>query len=194
MSVFFSKFFGLSLFYFRKAIKNVKNKIRLFRLLLLGVEIGKNIHLNDMPYFTWYNRVKLGDNVSLEKNIYFKYVGFWENKKSICIGDNSFIGRGVEFNISKSITIGDNCLIASGCKFIDHDHGLKLGGLMRLQRGSEKEIILGDDVWLGVNVIVLKGVTISDGVVIGSGSVVTKNIPANEIWGGVPAKKIAERK
>tara|TARA_B100000378_G_scaffold25295_1_gene19324 strand:- start:8919 stop:9497 length:579 start_codon:yes stop_codon:yes gene_type:complete len=192
--VLLKKIKGVSIFYMVKSFSKVQTQINIFFLRFLGVEIGDNLIMNGIPEFTWYNRVSLGNNVKLEKNIYFKYVGFWENKKSICIGDNSFIGRGVEFNISKSITIGDNCLIASGCKFIDHDHGLKLGGLMRLQRGSEKEIILGDDVWLGVNVIVLKGVTISDGVVIGSGSVVTKNIPANEVWGGVPAKKIAERK
>lgn len=190
----FKKIKGTAVFNIVKLFSKFQTQINILFLRFLGVGIGDNLIMNGVPEFTWYNRVLLGNNVKLEKNIYFKYVGFWENKKSICIGDNSFIGRGVEFNISNSITIGDNCLIASGCKFIDHDHGLKLGGLMRLQRGSEQEIILGDDVWLGVNVVVLKGVTISDGVVIGSGSVVTKNIPSNEIWGGIPAKKIAERK
>ena len=61
------------------------------------------------------------------------------------------------------------------------------------QQGIEKAISIGNDVWLGCNVIVLKGVEIGDGAIIGAGAVVTKSILPNEIWAGVPAKKIGER-
>ena len=84
-------------------------------------------------------------------------------------------------------------MIASGCKFIDHDHGVNLIQLMRLQPGPEKSIDIGSNVWIGFNVIVLKGVTIHDGAIVAAGSVVTKDIGINEIWAGVPAKKIGER-
>ena len=71
---------------------------------------------------------------------------------------------------------------------------MELGQLIGAQAGYEEEIILGKDVWLGCNVVVLKGVVIGDGAIIGAGSVVTKSIGANEIWAGVPARKISERK
>jgi acetyltransferase-like isoleucine patch superfamily enzyme len=67
------------------------------------------------------------------------------------------------------------------------------GDLMRHQPSNEAEVIIGNDVWIGANSILLKGVKISDGAVVGAGSVVTRSIPSYEIWAGIPAKKISER-
>jgi acetyltransferase-like isoleucine patch superfamily enzyme len=53
---------------------------------------------------------------------------------------------------------------------------------------------LEEDVWLGCHVVVLMGVKIGRGAVVAAGAIVNKNIPSYEIWGGVPAKKIGERK
>jgi acetyltransferase-like isoleucine patch superfamily enzyme len=86
------------------------------------------------------------------------------------------VGDYTKFNISKKITEGDNCLIAAGWRFIDHNHGTMLGKLMNTQKAPKKEINLEDDVWLGCNVLILKGVHIGEGAA--AGSVVTKNIPS----------------
>jgi acetyltransferase-like isoleucine patch superfamily enzyme len=56
--------------------------------------------------------------------------------------------------------------------------------------GIEKEIVIGSNVWIGCNVVVLKGVGIGNSAVVAAGAVVTKSIPPYEIWGGVPAKKL----
>ncbi|MBL9184880.1 MAG: acyltransferase [Verrucomicrobiaceae bacterium] len=96
-------------------------------------------------------------------------------------------------NISKHIRIGDRALIASGCRFVDHDHGFTQPGPIGPQKGEEGEIHIGQDVWLGVNVVVLRGVRIGDGAVVGAGGVVTRSIPEGEIWAGVPAKRIGQR-
>ena len=53
--------------------------------------------------------------------------------------------------------------------------------------------VIGDDVWIGVNVVILRGVRIGDGAVIAAGAVVAKDVPENEIWGGVPARFIRKR-
>lgn len=159
---------------------------------LLGMQVGENTTLPGMQV-TWPHQVAIGNNCVLEEQIYFKFDGIRKPGPSIRIADHVFIGTGCEFNIRKLITIGASSLIASGCRFIDHDHGLAAGELMRKQHGLEKEIIIGSDVWLGCNVVVLKGVVIGDGAVVAAGAVVTKSILANEIWGGVPAKKIGER-
>jgi acetyltransferase-like isoleucine patch superfamily enzyme len=128
----------------------------------------------------------------LEPDIFLKFDGIWCPDPSIIIGDGVFIGRGCEFNIRKKITVGQGCAIASGCKFIDHDHGIT-GERIDETPGAEAEIVVGDYVWLGCNVVVLKGVTIGSSAVVGAGAVVTKSIPAGEIWGGVPAKKLGSR-
>ncbi len=156
------------------------------------MHIGKNTLFGKL-YITWPHKVSIGNNCILEHDIYFKYDGIWEKGHSICIDNNVFIGTGCEFNIRKSVHIGQNSMIASGCRFIDHDHGIKAGELMGKQLGIEKAIKIGDDVWLGCNVVVLKGVEVGDGAVIAAGAVVTKSILQNEIWAGVPARKIGER-
>ncbi|MVN22237.1 acyltransferase [Mucilaginibacter sp. HMF7410] len=142
---------------------------------------------------TWPHQVEIGKNCKLEQHIYFKYDNPWLPGPSIIIGDTVFIGNGCEFNITEGITVGNDCLIASGCRFIDHDHGININKLMHSQVGTRAAITIGNDVWLGCNVVVLKGAVIGTGAVVAAGAVVTKPIPAYEIWGGVPAKKIGER-
>ncbi len=91
--------------------------------------------------------------------------------------------------------MGSDCLIASGCKFIDHDHGLSRRDLPVAPQveGAKAAIFLEEDVWLGANVIVLKGTRIARGAVLAACSVVTDNEPPYEMWAGVPARKIGER-
>jgi acetyltransferase-like isoleucine patch superfamily enzyme len=128
----------------------------------------------------------------LESDIFFKFDGIWRPGPSIIVGDGVFIGRGCEFNIRRQIVIGQRCAIASGCKFIDHDHGVTGGGIDETS-GIEGAIEVGNQVWLGCNVVVLKGVSIGANSVVGAGAVVTKNIPNGEIWAGIPARKIGSR-
>jgi acetyltransferase-like isoleucine patch superfamily enzyme len=157
----------------------------------LGMRIGHGTHLGKLA-ITWPHQLSVGHNCLLEFDIFFKFDGVWRPGPSIIIGDGVFIGRGCEFNIRKKVTVSTACAIASGCKFIDHDHGIT-GDRIDETPGEESEILLCNDVWLGCNVTVLKGVTIGRGAVVGAGAVVTKNIPAGEIWAGVPARKISSR-
>ena len=171
--------------------------VQLFRRCywrIQGMNIGSAVSLKKI-FVTWPHQVSIGEHCNLEHDVFFKYDGIWQQGPSIIIGTRSFIGAYVEFNIRKKITIGADCLIASGCKFIDHDHGFTSRDInVNVQtHGVEGEIILEDDVWLGVNVIVLKGLKIGHGAIVAAGSVVTKSIPAYEIWAGIPARKISER-
>jgi acetyltransferase-like isoleucine patch superfamily enzyme len=131
----------------------------------------------------------------LEHDIHFKYDGIYAPGPTIIIGDRVFIGAASEFNIRRGVQIGPDCLIASGCKFVDHDHGTSRRDVPMNQQadGAEAPITLEEDVWLGANVIVLKGVRIGRGAIVAAGAVVTKSVPAYEIWGGVPARKLSER-
>ncbi|MVN92776.1 acyltransferase [Mucilaginibacter aquatilis] len=181
-------FFVLKVRYLNK----LSSGLRKLRYGLLGMKVGENTTLPSV-HVTWPHQVAIGNNCLLERSIYFKYDGIWKLGPSINIHNNVFVGTGCEFNITKGITIGNDSLIASGCRFIDHDHGMQQGQLMRIQNGPEEAISVGQNVWIGCNVVVLKGVTIGDGAIVAAGSVVTKSIPSNEIWGGVPAKKIKDR-
>jgi len=167
--------------------------LRKLWLLTQGMKIGKQVSIAPIRV-TWPHQIMLKNNCILEHSVYFKYSSYWKKGPSIILGERVFVGNNCEFNISKYIEIGDDTNIAAGCKFIDHDHGIKLGELIGGQECKEDPIKIGNGVWLGFNVIVLKGVTIGDGAVVAAGAVVTKSIANNEIWGGVPAKKISDRK
>jgi acetyltransferase-like isoleucine patch superfamily enzyme len=109
-------------------------------------------------------------------------------KTEIRIGNYCLISPGVRISAAKSIQIGDNCMFASNVYISDSDwHGIY--NRIRPFR-SEKPIIIEDNVWLGERVIVNKGVCIGENSVIGAGSIVTKNIPANSIAAGNPARVI----
>ena len=167
----------------------------------LFVQVFRHLFLNfsgsSIPFSTripkvrvnWPHQLSIGSNCTLEDNLIFKYDSIWKKGPNIVIGSNVFIGNNTEFNISKKISIGDDCLIASGCKFIDHNHGFSDSTtLIRDQPLAEEPIIIENNVWFGVNCLILKGVRIGSGSVIGAGSIVSHDIPPKELWCGNPAK------
>jgi len=186
--LFQQSFFIIRFRYYTKCVHFFRKKW----YSLLGMKIGKQIQLGKIVV-NWPHQISLGDNCILEHNIHFKFDGIWQQGPSIILRENVFVGTGCEFNISKSIHIGKYSMIASGCKFIDHDHGTALNESMNVQRPVLGAIVIGDEVWMGVNCVVLKGVTIGRGAVVAAGSVVIKDVGEYEIVGGVPAKLLKKR-
>lgn len=110
-------------------------------------------------------------------------------------------------NCGKNIKIGKNVFINSGCNFQDQggifiDDGVLIGHMVMLATLNHSEnpehrgdmipepIHIGKNVWIGANATILAGVSVGDGAIIAAGAVVTKNVPKNTIFGGVPAKFI----
>jgi len=88
------------------------------------------------------------------------------------------------------ITLGKNVHLTDGVKFITHDGGTLLFRDAVSDLEITKPIILGDNVYIGNNAIILPGVVIGDNVIVGAGAVVTKDVPSNSVVVGVPAKII----
>ena len=110
------------------------------------------------------------------------------------------IGHNVQFgpycNISADTLVKNYVLFARNVCIIgrnDHEFKLPCQLIWNGNRKIERLTIIGNDVWVGHNVTILAGVTIGNGSIIAAGSVVNKDIPSCEIWGGVPAKKIRNR-
>ncbi len=118
------------------------------------------------------------------------------NSKNIFIGENVHVQRHVYIwsGENSKIMIGDNTIIGPGTFITSDNHGVEKNQLIRDQQGIEKDVKIGSDVWCGAYTIILPGVTIGNGAVIAAGSVVTKDVMAYTIIGGVPAKQIGERK
>lgn len=108
----------------------------------------------------------------------------------IVIGDNCGISGSV-LVAENSITLGKRVFVGAGCTVIDSDcHPLDAEARARGERGRTSPIVLEDDVWLGMNVLVLKGVRIGAGTVVGAGSVVTGDLPAGVVAAGNPARVV----
>ena len=105
----------------------------------------------------------------------------------ITVGKNVFINSGCRFRDQGGITIGDGSLIGHNVVLATLNHGLSPDERHDL---FPAPIHIGKNVWLGANVTVLPGVTIGDNDVIAAGAVVTKDVPADAVMAGVPAKEI----
>lgn len=102
------------------------------------------------------------------------------------LGKGSFINSDCKIRCHKEITIGDGCAISHDFTIMDSDaHELNCSR-------NTNPIHIGNHVWIGTRVTILNGVTVGDGAVIAAGSLVTKDVPARALVGGVPAKILKE--
>jgi acetyltransferase-like isoleucine patch superfamily enzyme len=159
-----------------------------------------------MKYLFISKDVKLGKNVRLSKfiNLYGCDIGdntkigaFVEVQKNAKIGKNCKISS--HTFICEGVTIGDNCFIGHSVVFINDNYprAVNLKGNLETEEDWAPRFVktnIGNNVSLGSNATILGGVTIGDRAIIGAGSVVTKDIPANEIWAGNPAKMLRKRR
>ncbi len=107
--------------------------------------------------------------------------------KNITVGKNVFINSGCKFQDQGGITIGDDTLIGHNVVLATLNHGIAPEERHDL---FPAPIHIGKNVWIGANAVVLPGVAIGDHAVIAAGAVVTKDVPANAVVGGIPAKVI----
>jgi acetyltransferase-like isoleucine patch superfamily enzyme len=112
----------------------------------------------------------------------------------LTIGRNVYVNHFAIIDCHYSISIGDSVLIGPHCYICDYDHGVMPDRDVGAQpEGVVGAVAIGDEVWMGANVIVLKCVTIGKGAVIGAGSVVTHDIPSMAIVAGNPARLLRMR-
>lgn len=112
----------------------------------------------------------------------------------VSIGAKSVLGQECTISAYKRISIGRECVIADRVMFIDFDHGMvEVERPIRLQGIYKRDVNVGNNVWIGYGACILRGVTVGDNAVIGTNAVVTKDVPANAVVGGVPARVIRMR-
>lgn len=105
--------------------------------------------------------------------------------KNIHVGKDVFINACCHFQDHGGVTIGDGCQIGHGVVFATINHGLSPENR---KSSYPAPIVLGRNVWIGSNSTILQGVSIGDNAVVAAGAVVTKDVPANMIVAGVPAR------
>lgn len=189
-------------------MKKYWNKIKkLFWLFLLkrkkNLIIGKNLILNGFPIIDIRDgaQIIIGDDVTLNSENYGYHINLHSPVKLFAnMGSDAIIKIGNKTRIHgtciharERIEIGKNCLIAANCQIFDSNaHELLMDRPHERinNKGVNKPVIIGNNVWIGAHCIILPGVTIGDGAVVGAGSVVTKSVPTKTVVAGNPAKPI----
>jgi acetyltransferase-like isoleucine patch superfamily enzyme len=144
------------------------------------------------------NLSRLEERLILASGIHLDHgtiVWLGDEQGSIQLAERVYVGSYVFLGTyNHKLQIGENSMIGANCYIITENHGKERGNVPFNQQGFYgADVVIGRNVWLGCHVVVLPGVTIGDNAIVGAGAVVTKNIPANETWAGVPAKKIGDQ-
>ena len=173
------------------------------RLLLMGNDVHfSTFKSSGVPYImvARRGRMSIGKNFRMNNGLRANPIGcpqkctfFVHTDCKITIGDNVGISQTALISHC-SITIGDNVKIGGGTSIYTTDFH-SLDPIIRASDEDQKyrrcaPVVIRDNVFIGAKCIILKGVTIGENSIIGAGSVVTKNVPANQIWAGNPAKFI----
>ena len=133
-------------------------------------------------------RLQLGRGALLEPNVWITAPG----AARVRIGAGTFLNQGVMIAAEQLVEIGDHCMLANGCFVTDSSHRYDDPETPVPWQGFETKgpTRIGDNCWLGANVVVTGGVEIGERCVIGANSVVTRDIPPFSVVAGAPAKML----
>ncbi|HET9232994.1 MAG TPA: acyltransferase [Candidatus Eisenbacteria bacterium] len=168
----------------------VLGRLRARRLAWRGAKVAAKVAVGPRLSVVGARGITIGARATLEHDIYLKLV---DSAARLSIGEFTFIGRGVEFDVKIGVTVGSHTLIAPGCFVTDHAHGTSARVQMDQQPLEAQPVSIGSDVWLGYGVVVLPGVSIGDGAVVGANSVVTADVPPMAVFAGTPARHLRMR-
>ena len=146
-----------------------------------------------IPHLLRRNGAIIGNNVNFKDSICIDNASGDEDAlgdfSNIKIGDKSYIGKGVFFDLPDQVIIEKECAISAGVKFITHsDCGNRI--MSTWYPRKKGKIVIGFGSWIGVNAIILSGVKLGKCCVVGAGAIVTKSFPEYSVVAGAPAKVI----
>jgi acetyltransferase-like isoleucine patch superfamily enzyme len=158
---------------------------------------GWRWHTDGLVFFGRSLQLQVGRRGRLELG---RFVWLGDGTKIRCheglveIGAKSVLGQDCTISAYQRVRIGEQCVIADRAMFIDFDHGIvEADRPIRLQGIYKRDVEVGSNVWIGYGACVLRGVRIGDNSVIGTSTVVTRDVPANAVVAGTPARIIRMR-
>jgi acetyltransferase-like isoleucine patch superfamily enzyme len=110
------------------------------------------------------------------------------------IGEKTVLGQECTISAYRRVRIGEQCVIADRAMFIDFDHGVvEVERPIRRQGIYKREVEVGSNVWVGYGACILRGIRVGDNAIVGTNTVVTRDVPANAVVAGVPARIVRMR-
>lgn len=178
---------------FNRIMEGLGSRWRNTYYKILGVKIHDYVWIRKIEIPRNFKDIEIAGPCALDQGVILLCSGETLPHPKIYIGAHTYINRHTFLDATLSLSIGMHCGIGPNCYITDHDHGLDLAFSPLQQPMISSPTKIGDRVWIGANVTILKGVTIGDDAVVGAGSVVTKDIPEKAIAVGNPAKVIKYR-
>lgn len=153
------------------------------------VKIGKRSYINKSVHIIGKDKIEIGFNSCISDGSYMNVNNRSSDGKAIIIGNNCYIGKNNFFSSGKSIQIKDYVLTAIGCKFIGSTHLINNPNIPYISAGitASDVIVVGVNCFLGADVSIKGGIKIGHGSVIGSNSLVIRDIPPFSLVVGSPA-------
>jgi acetyltransferase-like isoleucine patch superfamily enzyme len=176
-----------------------RHYLRMFaRLLWHKARLRSRLQLDGIAFIRPGVRLEIGPTAQLQ-------LGRWSwigddtklrvHEGTLAIGAKSVIGQECTISAFQRIAIGRECMIADRVMLIDFDHvTADVERPIRVQGILKRDVTVADNVWIGYGACLLRGVNVGTNSVIGAGAVVTRDVPANVIAAGVPARVVAHRK
>lgn len=172
-------------------LKILRSRLSLYRLRRKpGVSLGKGVIIKgDRLKIASKGKITIGDNVVLNSRSEGYHANMPCGVKIVCARPDAVIRIGARSRLNgaclhawKQVNIGEDCLLAAGVQIIDaNGHKIAPEGKRTASKDEPRPVSIGNDVWLGLNVVVLPGTQIGDNVVVGANAVVSGEIPDNSI-------------
>jgi acetyltransferase-like isoleucine patch superfamily enzyme len=169
----------------------------LMRLLLLKLRYRGRLKIDGICFICPKVHLEIGPNAQLR-------VGRWAwighgskiraHEGTVSIGAKTVMGQECTISAYQHVSIGRECIIADRVMLIDFDHGaVEVDRPIREQGIYKRDVRVGHNVWIGYGACVLRGVSVGDNSILGTSSVVTKDVPENAVVAGAPARVIRMR-
>ncbi|MFN8112969.1 MAG: acyltransferase [Solirubrobacterales bacterium] len=170
--------------------------LRFFRRRLLTVA-GRRWRTDGMLFLGPRLQIQIGRGARIR---FGRFVWLGHGTKIRChegrveIGPKTVLGQECTISAYQRVSIGQQCVIADRVMFIDFDHTVTDPELpIRRQGIYKRDVVVGSNVWIGYGAQILRGVTVGDNAIIGASAVVTRDIPANAVAAGSPARVVRMR-
>jgi acetyltransferase-like isoleucine patch superfamily enzyme len=169
----------------------------LARYVLLKLRHGKRLRTDGICFICPGVKLEIGRHATLR-------IGRWAwvghgskirvHEGEVSIGAKTVMGQECTISAYQHVEIGRECIVADRVMLIDFDHGVvEVERPIRLQGIYKRDVRVGHNVWIGYGACILRGTTVGDNAIVGTSTVVTKDVPQNAVVAGAPARVIRMR-
>lgn len=191
----------LALLRFLARNRMITPKYALLGLRLLSRRLftraGRRMRLDGMLFLGSGVKLQVGKRAQVS---FGRWVWIGHDTKIRChegevrIGDKTVLGQECTISAYQHVSIGEQCILADRVMLIDFDHNVaEVERPIRVQGIYKRNVRVGNNVWIGYGAQILRGVSVGDNAIVGASAVVTKDVPANAVVAGIPARVIRMR-